>query len=84
LVGPAGIEPNKWRSIKWLKTQHTTLPPCYGIISTNISESSNAKYKDARKLLWLYCVDNILNTMSTCISTLREDNRNKTGVGRKH
>jgi hypothetical protein len=37
-------------------------------------------YEEARMLPWLYCIDNILNIMSTRISTLQEENKNKTGV----
>jgi hypothetical protein len=75
LVGPEGIEASKWRSTEWLRKKH--LPP---LISSNISESSNALYEEARKLPWLYCIDTILNTMSTSISTLREKNRDRVGV----
>jgi hypothetical protein len=38
------------------------------------------KMDNARKLPWLYCIDNILNTMSTRISTLRDMSRDKVGV----
>jgi SWIM zinc finger len=58
------------------KTFTTTL----WIISSNISESSNSLYENARKLPWLYCIDNILTTMSTRISTLREKSCDKVGV----
>jgi hypothetical protein len=57
LVGDAGIVASKWRSTKWLR--NTELPPRYGIVSTNISESSNSMYDEARKLLWLYCLDSV-------------------------
>jgi hypothetical protein len=78
LVGDNGIGPSKWRSTEWMKD--TTLPPRYGIVSTNILESSNSMYEDARNLSWLHCIDNIMNSISTRIVTLREGNRNKTGV----
>jgi hypothetical protein len=78
LVGDNGIEPSKWRSKEWMKDR--TLPPRYGIVSTNISESSNSIYEDAHNLSWLHCIDNIMNSISTRIATLREGNRNKTGV----
>jgi hypothetical protein len=70
LVVDTGIEANIWRNTQWLKDE--SLPPHYGIVSTNISESSNAIYEDARKLPWLYCVDSILNHMSPHIATLCE------------
>jgi hypothetical protein len=78
LVGPEGIEASKWRSTEWLRKKH--LPPHYGILSSNISESSNSLYEDACKLPWLYCIDNILTTMSTRISTLRDVSCDKVGV----
>jgi SWIM zinc finger len=37
-------------------------------------------YEEARQLPWLYCLDNILNNMCTRIATLREANKNETGV----
>jgi acyl carrier protein phosphodiesterase len=37
-------------------------------------------YEEARKLPWLYCLDNVLNSMSSRRSTLRAVNKNKTGV----
>jgi hypothetical protein len=77
-VGDKGIEASKWRSTQWL--WNTTLPPRYGIVSMNVLESSNSMYEEARKLPWLYCLDNILNSMSSRISTLRALNKNKTGV----
>jgi hypothetical protein len=78
LVGENGIAADKWRSTEWLRNK--TLPPWYGIVSTNSSESSNSMYEDTRHLPWLYCHDTILNTMSTRISMLREDNENETGL----
>jgi hypothetical protein len=73
-----GIAANKWRSTEWLRNK--TLPPRYGIVSTNSTKSSNSMYEDAKHLPWLYCLDTILNTMSTCISVLREASQDETGV----
>jgi hypothetical protein len=39
---------SNWRSTQWLR--NTKLPPRYGIVSMNISESSNSMYEEARKL----------------------------------
>jgi MULE transposase domain len=73
-----GIAANKWRSTEWLRNK--TLPPRYGIVSTNSSESSNSMYEDARRQPWLYCVDMILNSMSSRIALLREAHANDSGV----
>jgi hypothetical protein len=78
LVGTNGIAADKWRSTEWLRNK--TLPPCYGIVSTNSSESSNSMYEDARHLPWLYCLDMILNSMSSRIALLREASTNATGI----
>jgi hypothetical protein len=78
LVGDNGILADNWRSTEWLRNK--TLPPRYGIVSTNSSESSNSMYEEARQIPWLYCLDTSLNTMCTRISTLREANRDETGV----
>jgi hypothetical protein len=37
-------------------------------------------YEDARHLPWLYCVDTILNSLSTRIALLREGSANETGA----
>jgi Transposase, Mutator family len=63
LVGDAGIEASKWCSNEWVR--NTKLPPGYGIVSTNILESLNSMYDEARKLPWLYCLDSVLNSMSS-------------------
>jgi MULE transposase domain len=78
LFGDHGIEASKWRSTEWLKQQ--TLPPRYGITTSNISESANSMFEEAREMPWLQCIDTILDKMSTRISKSREANRSKTGV----
>jgi MULE transposase domain/Ulp1 protease family, C-terminal catalytic domain len=50
-----------WRSTTWLEDE--SLPPRYGITSTNMSEATNNMFETARNLNWLYCVDAILNKM---------------------
>jgi hypothetical protein len=57
-----------------------TLPPRFGIVSTNSSKSSNSMYEEARQLPWFFCHDTILNSMCTRISTLKEANKNETGI----
>jgi SWIM zinc finger len=37
-------------------------------------------YEKAHALPWLFCVDKILNTISTHISLLRTQNKNNTGL----
>jgi hypothetical protein len=78
LVGANGIAAHKWRSTEWLRNK--TLPPRYGIVSTNSSESSNSMCEDVRRLPWLYCVDMILNSMSSRIALLREASANESGL----
>jgi hypothetical protein len=48
LVGKKGIATDKWSSTEW--SRNITLPPQYGIVSTNSSEASNSMYEDARHL----------------------------------
>jgi hypothetical protein len=62
LFGDRGIEASKWRSTEWLKQK--TLPPQYGITTSNISESLNSMFEDAREMPWLQCIDTILDKMS--------------------
>jgi hypothetical protein len=72
------IDAAKWRSKE--RRKNKKLPPQYGIVSTNISESSNSMCEEAHNLPWLHCLDHILNKMSSRISLLREANRDNAGV----
>jgi Transposase, Mutator family len=72
------IPAKEWRSTEWVRTP--TLPARYGITSTNISESANSMLDNARALPWLDCIDTLLDKMSTRITTLRLQNKDKSGV----
>jgi hypothetical protein len=63
------IPPDAWRSSQWIENE--SLPPRYGIVSTNVSESINMQYDSAREMNWFYCIDSILNKMFTTIHSLR-------------
>ena len=65
-----------WRSAHWMQPQCNPLdrtrvmPPRYGIVTSNTSESVNNMLKTAHDVNWMDCVDTILDIMSTRISTL--------------
>jgi transposase-like protein len=46
------IDPTTWRTSSWSKDE--TLPPRYGITSSNISEATNSMFDKARNCPWLY------------------------------
>jgi MULE transposase domain len=73
------IDPKHWRSTAWLDDDHY-LPPRYGIVTSNISESSNRLFESARAGTWLFTLDEIINKMGDRISEKRELYDGKDGI----
>jgi hypothetical protein len=61
------IPANKWRSTAWLD-DNCYLPPRYGIVTSNTSESSNAMLESARTGPWLNTIDSIWDKVNNGIS----------------
>jgi hypothetical protein len=61
------INPKRWRSTEWLDDTHY-LPPRYGIVTSNASESSNKMYKGASYGTWLNTLNTIWNITGDRIS----------------
>ena len=58
-----------WRSTLWLDKEYS-LPPCYGIVTSNTSECVNNMFAQARTVVgWLEALESIVDVMSTRIST---------------
>ena len=55
------IEPTTWRNTSWVRNQD--LPPRYGIVTSNLSESANSMFDSARDCTWLKCIDTIMHIM---------------------
>jgi hypothetical protein len=72
------IPANEWRGTAWL--DDPTLPPRFGINTTNMSESANNMFEEAREKSWLHSLDTILSTLMKRISTMREKHKGKEGV----
>jgi hypothetical protein len=68
-----GIESSVWRATAWIDDR--TLPPRYGITSSNASEAANAMINVARRQTWLYAVHLILEDMCHKICLHREEIR---------
>ena len=64
-----GIEPSQWRGTAWV--DDLGLPPRYGIVTSNMAESTNSMFEKARDGSWLYTLDTILGTMTERISAMR-------------
>ena len=75
------IPANQWRSTTWL--EDTGLPPRYGIVTSNMSESMNNMFEKARDGSWLQSVDSILGTMFKRISSIRTENTGRAGIIKK-
>ena len=72
------IPASQWRSDAWIADP--SLPPRYGIRTSNMSESMNSMFLKAREGSWLFTVNNIVTTMYQRISQLREMKKGNTGV----
>jgi hypothetical protein len=73
-----GMNNGMWRGTSWMNESHP-LPPRYGILTSNSSESANSMLADARKLGWLEAVEKILDVMSTKISQRRQKYKQRDG-----
>jgi hypothetical protein len=67
-----------WRLSEWVTDQ--SLPPRFGIISLNMSESANSMFEDARHGSWLDTMDFILDKMCNRISQLQKNVKNCCGI----
>jgi MULE transposase domain len=72
------IENKRWRTTAW--AQDESLPPRYGIVTSNTSESLNSMFNEFRQGSWFDTVTGILNKMSDRISELRLKSKGKNGV----
>jgi len=72
------IIPSQWRSTAWL--DDPSLPPRYGIVTTNMSESTNSMFENARDGSWLHTIDCVLRKMMLRIATLHEKHKGKEGA----
>ena len=72
------IRPNQWRSAEWVDM---SVPPRYGMTTSNISESANSMIEMGRKGTWLDCMHELISIMVLKIVKLRRttnSNENKT------
>ena len=72
------IEPSQWRSTAWL--EDISIPPRYGIVTSNMSESTNAMLEEARNCSWLQTLDIILGRMTERIASIRTALKEKEGI----
>ena len=72
------IDQEPWRNTSWI--QNISLPPRYGINTTNISESTNSMILEARKGTWLDAINTIIDICIRKISKLKNDYEGKEGV----
>jgi SWIM zinc finger/MULE transposase domain/Ulp1 protease family, C-terminal catalytic domain len=73
-----GIERSRWRNTAWL--EDPSLPPRYGITTSNLSEA-NAVFEKARNASsWLYSIHTFLTKMVERISDLRMQHEGQSGV----
>ncbi|KAG7350640.1 MULE transposase domain containing protein [Nitzschia inconspicua] len=72
------INAKRWMDSAWLEDE--TLPPRYGFWNSNISESANNMFQDARNGNWLDAIDGILIKMSLRITKSQSEYEGKDGV----
>jgi hypothetical protein len=73
------IDPTRWRSTAWLDDT-IKLPPRFGIVTSNVSESSNHMLEEARVGTWLYTIEKIWDITSNRISEKYLTSKNMEGV----
>lgn len=73
-----GIPPHQWKGTAWIDDE--TLPPRFGITTTNMSEATNSMLESARDCSWFECIDTILKKMMNRIVINREKHKGKSGV----
>jgi MULE transposase domain/SWIM zinc finger len=74
----AEIEEPQWRSTAWLVDE--ALPPRYGIVTSNMSESLNSMFERARDVHWKHTIQIILSKMVERIAELSQKYEGKEGV----
>ncbi len=74
----ARIDPQVWRSVSWLHDE--SLPPRYGIVTSNMSEATNSMFEDARDVHWLSSLNMMLTKMVERIAELSAKYKNQSGV----
>lgn len=72
------IEEPQWRSTAWLDDE--ALPPRYGFVSSNISESTNWMFDKARDVCWKSSVHIMLSTMVRRITKYSKEYAGKSGI----
>jgi hypothetical protein len=72
------IEKDQWRGTAWL--DNPCLPPRYGICTSNLSESANQMFEEARDKSWLHSIDSVLSKMMKRIAISREKQKGQEGV----
>ena len=72
------IPPEQWRSTSW--SDAARLPPRYGIVTSNMSESTNNMFAGGREGSWLLSIDFILGKMMERIAFLRKHVKGKEGI----
>ena len=63
------IPAEQWRSTSW--RDDPCLPPRYGVVTSNMSESTNSMFEGARAGSWLFAMDYILGKMMERITVLQ-------------
>jgi hypothetical protein len=74
----SAVAPAQWRSSVW--NECAGLPPRYGIVTTNMSESLNSMLEAARDVSWLESIDIILTKIVSRSSEMRNKYRDQRGV----
>jgi len=57
-----------WKNVTWMQNESSNLPPRYGILTSNTSESVNSLFKEERQLPWLQLMEAMVDKMTTRIS----------------
>ena len=59
-----------WANLQWTSSS-VTLPPCFGIATSNTSESVNSMFNSARDLPWMDALEKMVDIMVKRICNCR-------------
>ena len=74
------IDPKCWKSSCWIVEENSNLPPRYGIVTSNMSESINNMLKKARTCNWLNTIHNIMEIIIKTIYDTNKRYKGKIGI----
>ena len=72
------IDAKTWRNTEWIR--NPSLPPRYGVLTSNNAETVNSMFKEARGYTWVRCLDQMLHLLQVRIDHFNKEYSGKKGM----